>query len=427
MGLNDDLRELENQGTPIQMGLVGAGQMGRGLISQVELMRGMRVVAVADLLVDRVVEAYRLAGVPDDNIVVVEDMTAANEAVAAGKRVATTKASLLPAIEGVEAIVDASGVPEVGATVAFNTILHRKHAVMLTVETDVTVGYMLRSMAEAAGVVYTVSAGDEPGAIKELYDFADALGFEIVAAGKGKNNPLNRKATPDTLAAEAAAKEMNAKMLASFVDGTKTMVEMTAVANATGLVPEVRGMHGPTTTVADLPNVFSLREQGGILQRSGVVDYALGVAPGVFVIVTTHQEEIVKELRYLKVGSGPNWVLFRPYHLTSIETPLSVGKAVLYEETTIATTQPPVAETFAVAKRRLHTGEVLDTIGGFTFYGLIERADVSREERLLPVGLAPGAVLTHDVDEGQPITYDDVQLDESKTILNLRRMQDKLT
>ena len=186
-------------------------------------------------------------------------------------------------------------------------------------------------------------------------------------------------------------------------------------------------MHGPTTTVADLPKVFSLKKQGGILQQSGVVDYALGVAPGVFVIVTTHQEEIIKELRYLKVGSGPNWVLFRPYHLTSIETPLSVGKAVLYEETTIATTQPPVAETFAVAKRKLHTGEVLDTIGGFTFYGLIERADVSREERLLPVGLAPGAILTHDVDEGQPITYDDVQLDESKTILNLRRMQDKLT
>ncbi|MFH1927593.1 MAG: NAD(P)-dependent oxidoreductase, partial [Chloroflexota bacterium] len=277
MGLNDDLRELEAEGTPIQMGLVGAGQMGRGLISQVEMMRGMRVVAVADLFVDRVVEAYRHAGVPDDNIVVAEDITTASEAVATGKRVATTLASLLPAIEDVEAIVDASGVPEVGATVALNTILHRKHVVMLTVETDVTVGYMLRSMAEAAGVVYTVSAGDEPGAIKELYDFADALGFEIVAAGKGKNNPLNRKATPDTLAAEAAAKEMNAKMLVSFVDGTKTMVEMTAVANATGLVPEVRGMHGPTTTVADLPKVFSLREQGGILQRSGVVDYALGV------------------------------------------------------------------------------------------------------------------------------------------------------
>jgi len=427
MGLNDRLRAREEAGNPIKLALVGAGQMGSGMITQMERMKGIRAVAVADIILDRVVSAYKQAGLSDRDIVVTTDPGIAERALQQGKRVATTDAVLLTRLAPIEVLVEASGVPEIGALVAFEAILNRKHIVMLNVETDATIGYILKRMADAAGVVYTVAAGDEPGAAKELYDFADAMGFRIIAVGKGKNNPLDREATPDKLAEEAASKGMNPKMLTAFVDGTKTMVEMTALANATGFVPDVRGMHGPVATVEQLPKVFSLKSQGGILEREGVVDYALGsVAPGVFVVITTDQEAIIKDLQYLKIGSGPNWVLYRPYHLANLETPLSAARAVLLGEATIATIHRPVAETITIAKRDLKAGEQLDGIGQYTFYGSIERADVAAKERLLPVGLAQGARLRENVAKGEPITYDHVELDNTSVIVHLRALQDRM-
>jgi predicted homoserine dehydrogenase-like protein len=426
--LNERLRARHEAGDPIRLALVGAGQMGRGMISQMErMMKGIRPVAVADIRLDRVVSAYRDAGVSADDIVIAKDYTTAEKALQQGKRIATDDAVLLAKLSPVEVIVEASGVPEVGAKVAFHAILSKKHVVMLNVETDVTVGYLLRRLADSSGIVYTVSAGDEPGATKGLYDFAEAMGFHIVAAGKGKNNPLDREATPEKLAAEAASKKMSAKMLTAFVDGTKTMVEMTALANATGLLPDVRGMHGPIATVEQLPTLFSLKSEGGILERKGVVDYALGsVAPGVFVVVTTDQSAVIEDLQYLHVGSGPNWVLYRPYHLANLETPLSAAQAVLLGETTIATVRKPVAETITLAKKDLKAGQILDGIGQFTFYASIERADIAAEERLLPLGLAEGAVLKVDVAKRQPITYDQVELDRSSMIVHLRALQDRM-
>ncbi len=428
MGLNDLLLAREEAGQPIQLALVGAGQMGRGMVNQMErMMKGIRATAVADIVLDRVVSAFEGAGLSSDDLVSTTDLGEAEQALKQQKRVATTDALLLTRLSPIEVVVEASGVPEVGATVAFHSILNSKHIVMLNVETDVTVGYILRRLADSAGVVYTVSAGDEPGATKELHDFAAAMGFRIVALGKGKNNPLDREATPDKLAAEAASKKMSAKMLTAFVDGTKTMVEMTALANATGLLPEIRGMHGPVATVEDLPKFFALKSQGGILESEGVVDYALGsVAPGVFAVVTTDQKTIIEDLQYLNVGPGPNWVFYRPYHLANLETPLSAARAVLLHQTTIATVSQPVAETITVAKKELRAGERLDTIGGYTFYGCIERAEIAREERLLPLGLAEGALLTADVSKGQAITYDQVQLNDDSLIVHLRALQDRM-
>lgn len=427
MGLYDALRAREEAGNPIRLALVGAGQMGAGMVSQMERMKGIRAMAVADIILKRVTSAYKEAGVPAEDVVVTAERRVAEEALRKGKRVATTNGVLLTQLSTIEVVVEASGVPEVGAQIAFNSILNRKHIVMLNVETDVTVGYVLKRMADAADVVYTVSAGDEPGATKELYEFAMAMGFRVVAAGKGKNNPLNREATPDQLAAEAESKEMSPKMLCAFVDGTKTMVEMTALSNATGLVPEVRGMHGPFATVEQLPKIFSLKSQGGILEHEGVVDYVLGpVAPGVFVIVTTDQKPIIKDMQYLHVGEGPNWVLYRPYHLANLETPLSAARAVLMGETTIATVRKPVAETITVAKRDLKKGEKLDGIGQYTFYGSIEKADIAARERLLPLGLAQGATLKTDIAKGEVITYDQVELDYNSMIVHLRALQDRL-
>jgi predicted homoserine dehydrogenase-like protein len=286
------------------------------------------------------------------------------------------------------------------------------------------VGYILRKMARSAGIVYTLTAGDEPGATMELVDFTRALGFEVVCAGKGKNNPLDRHANPDTVAEKAKKQMMNPKMLASFVDGTKTMVEMTSLGNGAGLVTDVRGMHGPQATPKTIQDVFQPKSDGGVLEKTAVVDYGIGIAPGVFVVFTTDHPKIARDLGYLSMGPGPNWALYRPYHLTSLETPNSIAAAVLDGETTVATDDPPVNETVAFAKRELRAGESIDALGGFTVYGMIERADVTQAEGLLPIGLAPGAKLVKDVPQDQPITYGDVELDESSTIVQLRRMQD---
>jgi len=318
------------------------------------------------------------------------------------------------------------GIPRVGAEVAFEAIRKKKHIIMMNIETDVTVGLILAELARNCGVVYTVGAGDEPGAIKELYDFARSLGFKIVAAGKGKNNPLDREATPDSLRDIALKKGVNPKMLCEFVDGSKTMIEMTALANATGLVPDVRGMHGPRCELSELASVFALKEKGGILNQEGVVDYALGrIAPGVFVVVTTENKRLIKDLEYMGMGKGPNYLLYRPYHLASIEVPISIARAVIYQEPTLISSGKPVAETITVAKRDLRKGERIDGIGRFDIYGSIEKASLAREENLLPLGLAEGAVLKVNVKKGDYITLDQVELEES-VLVSLRRLQDKL-
>ncbi|MDQ6643635.1 MAG: NAD(P)-dependent oxidoreductase [Chloroflexota bacterium] len=424
-----ELRQQRNQ--PIGVGLVGVGQMGAGIIAQIALMQGMNVVAAADIDLQRAASAFHNIGLSEDQVVTLPanaTLAQANQALAAGKRIVTSNAALLPEVAGVEAVIEATGLPAIGAQVAYRTILARRHIILLNVETDVTIGYLLKRMADAAQVVYTTSAGDEPGSLKELYDFARALGFEVVAAGKGKNNPLDRTATPQQLMEQAKRQDMNPKMLTEFVDGSKTMVEMTAVANATGLVPDISGMHGPHATPDTLAQIFCPKEDGGILSQRGVVDYALGsIAPGVFLIITTDQPKVIKDLKYLRLGPGPYWALYRPYHLANLETPISVAQAVLLKQTTLAPQGPPVAETTTVAKRDLRAGEMLDGLGATTVHGGIERADVAREGKMLPLGLSERARVRRDIALGQTLTYDDVELDERSFIVHARRLQDMLT
>ena len=427
IGLNRKLSELYKNGGKIRVGLVGAGQMGKGMIAQIQNMKGMEVVATADLFSDNALKAFAAAGVQENRIKVTSDRDAADNAIASGCVVATTNADVIPHLDNVDVIVDATGSPNAGAHIAWHAILNKKHIVMLNVETDVTIGPLLKKMADAAGVVYTGSAGDEPGAIMELYDFSEAIGFEIVALGKGKNNPLNVQATPETVAEEAKSKGASPKMLASFQDGTKTMVEMTAVANATGFVPDVRGMHGPKATLAELPELFTVKENGGLLNRKRVVDYVNGVAPGVFAIITTDREDIHSIMRYLKMGNGPNYVLYRPYHLTSLETPLSIARAYFYGEPTIAPYCGLVAETVAVAKKSLKAGEPFDGIGGYTAYGLIMTAEERKRTNALPIGvIGPNIRLKRDVPQGTVITYDDVEIVESSMIVQLRQLMEQM-
>ena len=293
MTLRDRLETMEKAGTPIRIGLVGVGQMGRGFVAQVAAIPGMEVVIAADMDPGRALSTFRELGRDP-----VEGQNGRP-----GRPAVTGDASHVARSESVDVVVEATGVPEVGASVAYEAIHNGKHVVMLNVETDVTVGAVLGQMARSAGVIYTGSAGDEPGAIMELYDFARSSGFEVVVAGKGKNNPLEVSATPESVAEEAERKRMNPKMLASFVDGTKTMVEMAAVANATGFSPDVPGMHGPQETApARLGEIFSLGVEGGILSSYGAVDYVRGVAPGVFVIVRSQAGPVRETLAVVALG-----------------------------------------------------------------------------------------------------------------------------
>jgi predicted homoserine dehydrogenase-like protein len=430
MSLRDRLKKYTQQNGALRIGLVGAGQMGIGFISQTEKMDGLRVVATADIIPGQAERGYLESGVPTDAVVHLdEDPEKASNLIAAGKRIATTDASFLVQIGVLDVILECTGVPEVGAQVCYSAIQNGKNVVNMNVEADATIGYWLAKMAEDKGVVYTLVAGDEPGSIKELYDFADVLGFDIVYIGKGKNNPLNRSATPDQLQELAKKQLMNPKMLTSFVDGTKTMVEMTSIGNALGFAPEVTGGYGPNCTVKDLPNIFVPKEAGGIFNGTKAVDFAVGdVAPGVFVIITTDQPKIIRDLRYLRLLGNPNhnyWALYRPYHLANLEAPITVARVGLDREELLATHHPPVAETVAYAKRDLQPGEKIDALGGFTVYGMIERSDKAYQNGEVPLGLVVGGTVTQSVKAHQPIHYQEIELNQNQLIYRLRKEQDQ--
>jgi predicted homoserine dehydrogenase-like protein len=262
----------------------------------------------------------------------------------------------------------------------------------------------------------------------ELYDFVSCLGFEIMVIGKGKNNPLNTTATPDTVADSARKANKDPYQTASYVDGSKTMFEMSCAANATGCRPMQRGMIGPDATLESVSEIFALEEDGGITKFPGAVDFVQGsaMAGGVFITVRVNQPRIREDLQYLKVGKGNYFTFFRPYHLWFIEAPISIAKAYLFKETTLVPLDEPVAESMTVAKRALMPGDRLDTFGGYTFFGLMDRASEAKRMNALPTGLAPDAVVLRAVAENQVVTWDDVKLDENSAVVRLRRDQDKM-
>ncbi len=418
------LGSLDAEGRPIRVAVVGVGQMGRGLVRQVARLPGMRLVGLCDVIVDRAIAA---AAETDRPAEVADSETSLRRLVAEGRTAITARAEWLVGTPHVDVLVEATGDPEAGVRLAFAAVTSTKPVVTFNVEADATVGPLMAWLARRAGALYTVAGGDEPSVLCEMVDFARAIGLEVVCAGKGKNNRLDRTATAQTVEAEAAARGMSARMLAAFVDGTKTMVEMAALANATGLVPDTPGLHGPVANVADLLRTFVPESDGGVLHRRGVVDYAIGdVAPGVFVTATASTAAMRRDLAYLKMGEGPYYLLYRPYHLASLEAPLSLARAVLDREVTMAAAGPPLAECVAVAKRDLGRGEMLDGIGGATVYGLAVPAGWAAEAHAVPIGIVGRARMLREVARGTVLAEADVLLDDGATIVHLRRLQDAL-
>jgi predicted homoserine dehydrogenase-like protein len=425
--LAEDMKSLETAGRYIRVGLIGAGQMGTDIVSQVSLMPAERILITADIDLDRAVDCYAIAGHARDGVVVAETLDDVSRAWLNDKFAAVADYRLVTDAP-LDAVIESTGQPEISARATLRAIYQKKHLITMSVEMDITVGPLIKWYADQHGVIYAIGAGDEPSALYELYDFATALGLTIVAAGKGKNNPLNRDAVPEDLAAEATRRGLTPEMLIEFVDGSKTEIEMACVANATGLVPDVFGMHGPQVNIADIKNTFDLKENGGVLSQYGVVDYMIGdLKPGVFLVFTTDKKRLREALILRDMGHGPNYVLLRPFHLCSMEVPLSVAQAVLQGKSTMAPLDHLVAEVVAVAKTDLEPGRELERIGGHTHYCMADRYELAATKRALPVGIAKGAVITRPVKKGDVITCEDVKLPENSVVVELRRLQDAWT
>jgi predicted homoserine dehydrogenase-like protein len=413
---------------PIRVGASAIEWMGSGLIAAFAHVPGMEVSVIANRNIPEAVQAFLDTGIGRDQIVEADNPSAIEEAIRKGKRAVTPDPRVLGQVEYLDIVTDSTWSPAIGADVADSCIQHGKDVVLVNIEADVTVGQILKKNAAEAGVLYSVSSGDEPGCLMELYNYVNSLGYQVITIGKGKNNPLNVDATPELVAESAAKADKDPVQVASYVDGTKTMFEMTCAANATGCRPMQRGMIGPQASFENVSQIFALEKDGGLSKYPGNIDFVQGpsMSGGVFVVVKVPDKRIAADLNYLKVGSGEYFTFFRHYHLWFLEAPISIAQAHIYRQPWLEPLDMPVADVLTIAKKDIKKGEILERFGGYTNYGVMELADVAKKINALPAGLSPGALMTQDVNKGDIITWDDVQLDESSTVVKLRRQQDKL-
>jgi len=371
----------------VKVGLVGAGQMGQGIVAQISKMYGVDLVCIIDRNQEQLTNASERYKNLKNN-----------------KLVCSDSISALDNVE-LDIVIEATGTPAAGAIVAKNVLNRGINLILLNVETEATIGLALRKEAEKNGAIITVADGDEPVAALDLYNFATELSFEVVSIGKGKNNPFNRFATPDLLAKEASSKKMNPKMLTSFVDGSKTMVEMAALANFLDFQIDIDGMHGIEATYENLNQYYIPKKDGGILENTQVVDFAFGIAPGVFAIIYSEDDYVNYEMEYLKMGKGPYWTLARPYHLTSLEIPRTIRHIMLEKYSKLSANSWNV-EVVAYAKQDIEPGTNLGSIGGDYIYGKAQK--VSSSNGLLPLGIAENRVVNKAIKKGNPLIINEI-------------------
>jgi predicted homoserine dehydrogenase-like protein len=427
-GLARDLIARADSARPIRIGLIGCGEMGTDIVARVAHMPGMEIGAICDLNLPAARRAVDLAYLEEGRHKEARALGEIHAAIESSKIAVTDDSNLVLDCGLIDVVVDATGVPAVGAEIGLAAMESGKHLVMMNVEADVTIGAYLNSEAERLGVTYSLGAGDEPSSCMELIEFVTAMGHPIVAAGKGKNNPLNVDAIPDDYAEEAARRNMNVRMLVEFVDGSKTMVEMAAISNATGLVPDRPGMHGPSAALDELSSTLIPTKDGGVLSRVGVVDYSIGpgVAPGVFVVADMSHPRICERMEDLKMGHGPYFTFHRPYHLTSLEVPLTCARVVLYGKADMAPLPTPVAEVCALAKKDLKPGDRLGAIGETCYRAWIMTAPEARSVGAVPCGLLQGGAVTAPIRKGELITYKNAAVAPNSRIAALRARQDSL-
>ena len=419
------LDERAKAGNPIRVGMIGAGFMGRGIARQIlTAVPGMRLVTIANRTLDKAREAYSAL---DEEPTLVDSEAALSSAISEGRYAITDDPLLLARQPEIEAIIEVTGAVEDGVGPVLTAIEHGKHVILMNAELDGTVGPILKTYADHAGVVYTNADGDQPGVQLNLFRFVQAIGVRPVLCGniKGLHDPYRNPTTQEGFAKQWG---QNPWMVTSFADGTKISFEQAIVANATGMRVAKRGMHGPTvetgTHVDVARELFSVEE---LTDGPGIVDYVVGAvpSPGVFAL-GTHDDRVQQHyLNLYKLGEGPLYSFYTPWHLCHFEVPITVARAVLFSDAAIAPLGAPLVDVVAAAKVDLEAGQELDALGGYTMYGLAENADVSASERLLPLGLAPGCRLTRDVAKDEVLTYDDVDIPDGRLVDRLRAEQNE--
>jgi predicted homoserine dehydrogenase-like protein len=419
-----ELQRREERRQPIHTAVIGAGFMGKGLVYQLSKMPGMRPSLIVNRTLEKAMAAYVESGFARDSIFQSEDPAKLASAIAENRPCISTTPEIAGYIPTLDVVIEATGAVELGAREALSCIKNKKHFISLNAETDGTLGCLLKSKADAAGSVYSNADGDQPGVIMRMIEYCQGCGFDGLAAVNCKGF-MNIDATPDSIREWAIKQNTSPRMTCAFTDGTKMNIEQNVVCNAAGLVPAKRGMIGVTTNQKNAVKDFEAT--GQMSDERGIVDYTLGgdFGGGIFIIAHGKNREFVQPyLKYLKMGDGPNYMFFRPYHLCHIETPLSAAEAVIYKEPTIAPRGRPVAQTITIAKRNLKAGEMLDGIGGFNQYGQLETA--ANAKGLLPIGLAENVRLQRAMNKGEAIPEDAVELNESSLLVKLWREQSKL-
>ncbi len=430
-------RRTETSG-PIRVGVIGAGKFASMFLTQALHTEGIHVVGVADINVPKARDAMRRTGWPEERYAA----SSLAEALRTGGTAVIDSADDLMRLPEVEVILEITGNPIVGTYHALTSIENGKHVVMVNVEADCMVGPILQRRAAAAGVVYSMAYGDQPALICELVDWCRTVGFDIVAAGKGtKYLPEYNYSTPDTVwdyygfsAEQLATGDFNPKMFNSFLDGTKSAIEMAAVANGTGLIPQEEGLLFPPAGVDDLPTVYRERSLGGSLTRRGTVEIASSLHRdgrevernlrwGVYVTFeakTDYAAQCFAEYGVLTDATGRYGSLYRPYHMIGLELGVSVASAVLRGEATGSATGFR-GDVVSTAKKDLRAGDTLDGEGGYTVFGKLAPAHLSLANNALPLGLAHGAKLIRDVPKDRTVSWDDIAVDETLLAVRVRK------
>ena len=409
-------------GRPVRVGVVGAGFAGRGFVRQVtESTPGMLVAVVANRTLANAALAFAECGITD--VVTVTTAEELADAMRRGIPAITDDPRLVTGAEGIECVVEATGEVEFGCGVAVGAIEAGKHLVLLNAELDATLGPILKHMADERGVVFSDADGDQPGVIMNLVREVTMMGFTPVVLGNIKSL-LDHRRTPETQRAFAERVFQRPKHITSFADGTKIAAEMACVANASGFGVSMRGMEGPAATrVEEAPGLFDTGKL--VANATGIVDYIIGAEPSFSVFVLAHSDSPfhARYMEIYKMGSGPIYTFYRPYHLSPLETPLSVARAVLFGDASVAPIGGPVCDVVTLAKFDLAAGTRLDGIGGFHTYGVMENSGTARAQDLLPIGLADGAVLQRALPQDTPITFADVELPAGRLSDELWRRQ----
>jgi predicted homoserine dehydrogenase-like protein len=420
--VDEALRARQREGRPVRVAMVGAGFMGRGVASQIiRHTPGMDLVAISNRRIGRAQRAYAEAGLSDVRIV--DDSAQLDRAVADGVPAVTEDASVLCRADSVDVVCDVTGAVEFGARITLEAFSAGKHVVTMNAELDGTVGPLLKALADEAGVVFSGVDGDQPGVEMNLVRLVRGMGLTPLVAGniKGLQDPYRNPTTQEGFARQWG---QDPAMVTSFADGTKVSFEQAVVANATGMTVARRGMGGADHTghVDELTSAYDVDELRAV---GGVVDYVVGAkpGPGVFVLASTDDAAQRHYLNLYKLGEGPLYSFYTPYHLCHFEVPGSLARAVLFGDAVIAAAGAPRVEVVATAKTDLAAGRVLDGLGGYDTYGVAETSAVTASSRLLPMGLAEGCRLRRAVPRDTVLRYDDVEVPEGRLIDELRAQQ----